>query len=267
MSDKVRLEDAGGGVRVMRLADPDRRNVIDRAMRDAMAAATAAVASDQAARVLVLRADGPAFCAGADVVETFGGAEEKSIEAVRDELGRIYDVIFGVRDLDIPTIAAVRGPAIGAGMNIALACDVRIAAPDAAFGATFSKIGLHPGGGCTYFLTQALGPQRALRVLLDGETIDATAALDGRLVDRVVDDPESAALEMAARWARLEPELSRAIKRSVRLAVSSGLEASAEFESWAQASSVRKPRIQEIVAQRRAKSSAAAAPSKKGVVQ
>jgi enoyl-CoA hydratase len=257
MSGKVRLEDSGGGVRVMRLADPARRNAIDRAMRDDMSAATTAVARDPSARVLVLRADGPAFCSGADLVETFGDASEKPIETVRDELGRIYDVILGVRELAIPTIAAVRGAAIGAGMNIALACDVRIAAPDAQFGALFSRIGLHPGGGCSFFLTQALGPQRALRVLLDGETIDARAALEGRLVDQIVDDPETVALEMASRWAKLDPELSRAIKQSIRLAATSGLEASMEFESWAQAASAQKPRIRELVAERRARSAAA----------
>lgn len=265
MSAKVRLEDAGGGVRVMRLADPDRRNAIDGAMRDAMAAATGEIASDDAARVLVLRADGPAFCSGADLVETFGDASEKPIETVRDELGRIYDVILGVRRLAIPTIAAIRGAAIGAGMNIALACDVRVAAPDAQLGALFSRIGLHPGGGCSYFLTEALGAQRALRVLLDGGTIDARAALEGRLVDQVVDDPEAVALAMAARWAQLEPELSRAIKRSVRLAATAGLEASMEFESWAQAASAQKPRIRELVAERRARSAASA--PRKGVVQ
>ena len=256
MNGKVHLEDAGGGVRVMRLADADRRNAIDRRMRDDMAEATRAVASDPAARVLVLRADGPAFCSGADVVETFGGAAEKTIDTLRDELGRVYEVILGIRALAIPTIAAIRGPAVGAGMNIALACDVRIAAPDASFGATFSRIGLHPGGGCSYFLAQALGPQRALRVLLDGATLDARAALEGRLVDQVAEDPEAVALEIAARWATLEPELSRAIKRSIRLAVSAGLEASMEFESWAQAASARKPRVAEIVEQRRARTGA-----------
>jgi len=143
VSGKVQLEDAGGGVRVMRFADAARRNAIDRAMRDDMATATAAVARDASARVLVLRADGPAFCAGADLVETFGDASEKPIETVRDELGRIYDVILGVRELAIPTIAAVRGAAIGAGMNIALACDVRIVASDAQLGA------VSRASGCT----------------------------------------------------------------------------------------------------------------------
>jgi len=251
---KVVLEDAGDGVRVIRLADPRRRNAIDRVLRDELVAAAAAVASDAAARSLVLRADGPSFCSGADLVETFGGADRKSVAEVRADLVRIYEAILCIRDLEIPTVAAVRGAAIGAGLNLALACDVRLAAPDASFAALFSRIGLHPGGGCSYLLTEAMGPQRAMRVLLDGETLEANTAVHAGLVDEVVDDPEARALEAAHRWARLDPELARGIKRSVRLAKTEGLAASLEFESWAQAASARKPRIQELVAERLARS-------------
>jgi enoyl-CoA hydratase len=255
---KVHLEHAGDGVRAIRLADPDRRNALDDQLRDELAAAVAVVAADADARALVVRADGPAFCAGADLVAVFGGAAEKSVEQVRSELRRIYDSFLRIRNLEIPTVAAIRGPAIGAGMNLALSCDVRLAAGDATFGALFSKIGLHPGGGCSYFLAHTLGAQRALRVLLDGETLDAQAAVASGLVDEIVDDPETTALEMATRWARLDPELSRAIKCSVRLAMTSGFDASLEFESWAQAVSAQKPQIQEVVARRRDRKGAVA---------
>jgi enoyl-CoA hydratase len=255
---KVRLEHAGDGVRVIRLADPAHRNALDDQLRDELAAAVAAVAADADARALVVRADGPAFCAGADLVAVFGGAADKSVEQVRSELRRVYDSFLRIRTLEIPTVAAIRGPAIGAGMNLALACDVRLAASDATFGATFSKIGLHPGGGCSYFLVHTVGPQRALRVLLDGQTVDARAAVAAGLVDEIVDDPETTALEMATRWARLDPELARAIKCSVRLAVTSGFDASLEFEAWAQAVSARTPQIQEVVEQRRLKKGAVA---------
>jgi len=261
VSAKVRLEDAGSGVRVIRLADPDRRNAIGHAMRDELAAAAGDVANDANARALVIRADGPSFCAGADVVETFGGLADLPVEAVRDELMRIYESFLKVRALEIPTIAAIRGNAIGAGLNLALCCDLRLAAPDASFGATFARIGLHPGGGCSYFLASALGPQRAMRVLLDGATLDARAAAAGGLVDEIVDDPESAALEIAARWARLDTKLARNIKKSLRLAVEKGFDAVLEFESWAQAETARGPGIQLVVAQRREKEG-----SKKGAV-
>ena len=250
---KVLLEDAGEGIRVIRLADPARRNAIDRVMRDELAAAVAKVAGDNTARVAVLRADGQSFCSGADVVETFGGADGKTVETVRAELFRVYEAFLPIRDLEIPTIAAVRGAAIGAGLNMALCCDVRIAAPDAAFGAVFSRIGLHPGGGCSYMLSALMGPQHALRVLLDGATLDANEALRRGLVDEVATDPDAAAMELARRWAALDPELSRGIKHSVQLAEREGLAASLEYESWAQARSAQKPAIQRIVAQRREK--------------
>src|SRR5262249_6571077 len=144
---KVVLEDAGGGVRVIRLADPSRRNAIDHVMREELAAAIAAVAADTAARGAVLPADGPVVCFGADVVETFGDADTKSLAEVRADLMRIYDAILAIGELEIPSIASVHGAAIGAGLNLALSCDVRLAARDAAFGAIFSRIGLHPGGG------------------------------------------------------------------------------------------------------------------------
>ena len=95
---------------------------------------------------------------------------------------------------------------------------MRIAGPHAKFGVTFTKLGLHPGGGCTYFLTQALGRQRALSLIMDGAVLDADEALRLGLVLEVADDPLAAALETAGRWAQLEPALARDIKRAVGIA-------------------------------------------------
>lgn len=247
----VRVEDAGGGVRVLRLTNPGKRNAIDRVSRAELAAAVATMAADDAARVLVVAADGPSFCAGADLVELFGDAPSQPIAQIRAGLMQVYESFLKLLDLPIPTIAAVRGAAIGAGLNLALSCDVRLAAPDVTFGAVFSRIGLHPGGGCTYFLTRLLGPQGALRLLLDGGSLDAAGALRHGLVSEIVDDPEAAALEMAERWAKLEPALAQDIKRSVRLAADAGFAATVEYEAWAQAASATRPEVQAIVEQRR----------------
>jgi enoyl-CoA hydratase len=247
----VRVEDAGDGVRVLRLTNEARRNAIDQVSRGELASAVATIASDRAARVLVVTADGPAFCAGADLVDLFGGAPDQTIDQIRNDVMRVYDSFLRILDLPIPTIAAVRGAAIGAGLNLALCCDVRLAAPDASFGAVFSRIGLHPGGGCTYFLTRLLGPQGAMRLLLDGGSLDAEAALKGGLVSEIVDDPEAEALAMAARWAKLDPDLAQAIKRSVRLAADAGFTATVEHEAWAQAASAKRPEVQAVVEQRR----------------
>jgi enoyl-CoA hydratase len=250
---KVRLETHAAGLRVVRLADPAHRNAVDNVLRDQLVRAVGDVASDAEARALVVTADGPDFCAGADLIETFDGAAGRPLEDVRADLVRVYDTFLALRGLAIPTIAAVRGAAIGAGANLALSCDVRIAGRDASFAFSFTRIGLHPGGGATWYLVDALGRARALRVLLDGDTLDAEALLRAGIVERVVDDPEAEALALAARWCALDPDLARSIKHVVDEAADIGFAASVELESWAQARSAQRPQIQQAVERMRAR--------------
>jgi enoyl-CoA hydratase len=245
-TSKVRLE-AEGGRRVLTLDDPDRRNALDARMRQDLADAITAVAADADARVLVVTGAGTAFCAGADLPAVFGG-EERPVADVRRDLHEVYDSFLRMLELPIPTIAAVQGPAVGAGLNLAMACDVRVAGPKAEFAATFTQIGLHPGGGCTSFLVRALGPQRALALLLDGGAVSGPESVAAGLAVAVEDDPLAAAVAMADRWAALEPELVRDVKRSVQIAARGDFQASLEFESWAQASSAHSPRLREFVA-------------------
>src|SRR5690606_18295942 len=205
------------GVRILTLTDPDRRNAIGPQMRDELAAAVAEVAADPDARALVVAGAGSAFCAGADLPAVFGGPERPEAE-IRRDLQRLYRSFLAVAELSIPTIAAVQGPAVGAGLNLAMCCDLRIAGPEAVFAATFTKLGLHPGGGCTYFLVRALGRQRALEVLLDGGSLTAEQAVARGLALRIEDDPLAAAVAQATRYAALDPELVRDIKRATQLA-------------------------------------------------
>ena len=176
------------GVRVITLNDPDKRNAMSPQLQADLGAAADAVAADPEARVLVVTGNGPGFSAGADLPAVFGGVH-RDITEIRAGLRAIYDSFLRVRRLEIPTIAAVNGAAVGAGVNLAMSCDVRIAGPKARFGVTFTKLGLHPGGGCTYFLTQALGRQRTLALILDGGVLDADEALRLGLVLEVADDP------------------------------------------------------------------------------
>ena len=250
---KVRLETRAAGLRVIRLADPAHRNAVDSVLRDALARAVGDVARDAEARALVVTADGPDFCAGADLIDTFDGAAGRPLEDVRAGLVRVYDSFLALRALAIPTIAAVRGAAIGAGANLALSCDVRVAGRDASFAFSFTRIGLHPGGGATWYLVDALGRGRALSVLLDGETLDAEALLRAGIVERVVDDPEAEALALAERWCALDPDLTRSMKRAVDAAAADGFDASVELESWAQARSAQRPQIQQAVERMRAR--------------
>lgn len=238
---------ASEGVRVLTLDDPDRRNALSPQLIAELTAAVAEVAADEQARVLVIAGNGSAFCAGADLPAVFGDTD-RSVAEIRRDLRTIYDSFLRVRDLSIPTIAAVNGPAVGAGLNLAFCCDLRVAGPGAKFIASFTRIGLHPGGGCTHFLVRALGPQRALAMLLDGGAVGAAEALATGMVLSVDDDPLRAALALADRYATLEPELSRDITQAVRLATEADLDTVLQFEAWAQASSATGPRLQEAVA-------------------
>ncbi len=244
---KIRVEAIGDGVTVLTLTDPDRRNAMDEQMGAELVAATTALRADPAARAVVVTGQGRAFCAGADLPALFGDPQ-RPVTEIRERLQRYYRAFFSVLELPLPTIAAVNGPAVGAGLNLALACDVRIAGPSAAFGATFTRIGLHPGGGCTWFLVRALGRSRALRTLLLGDTLDAGRAVDWGLAEGPEDDPVAAGVDLARRFAAVEPELARHVKRAVDLAVTTDdLGAVLEYESWAQAASASSPQLQEWV--------------------
>jgi enoyl-CoA hydratase len=246
MSDKLRLESRDGGVRVITLNDPDRRNAIGAELRGALLDAVATVAADGDARVLVVAGEGSSFCAGADLPSVFGDVQAP-VGDLRDQLQSYYRSFLGILDLAIPTIAAVQGPAVGAGLNLALVCDLCFVGPGARLGATFSRIGLHPGGGCTYFLTRAVGRQRALSILLEGRTLDAETAVAYGLALELVDDPLARALEVAAELGTRDPGTLADIKRAVALAETDGFAATLEFEAWAQAASAKKPAIQETV--------------------
>jgi enoyl-CoA hydratase len=243
----VRLEKGEhSGVRVLTLNDPDRRNAIGPQLREELAAAVALVAADPAAQALVVTGAGTAFCAGADLPAVFGGPA-RPVAEVRRQLSVIYDSFLAVRRLSIPTIAAVHGPAVGAGANLALCCDLRIAGPQASFGFTFARLGLHPGGGASYFLLGAVGAQRALATLLDGAVLDAAQALACGLVLSVENDPLEYALQVATRYSQLDPDLAMNIKHAVRIAETSGLDEVLDFESWAQAASAGGPQVRAAI--------------------
>lgn len=243
----VLLDEHEDGVRVITLNDPDRRNALSPRLQRELGEAVEKVAQDKGARVLVVAGNGTAFCAGADLPAVFGELD-RDVADIRAGLHEVYSSFLRVRDLGIPTIAAVQGAAVGAGVNLAMACDVRIAGPKAVFGVTFSKLGIHPGGGCTYFLTQALGRQRALSIILDGGSLSADEAQRLDLVLDVVDDPLATALDRARQWATLEPSLARDMKRAVSVAERGGFDETLEFEAWAQAASTRSPALREAIA-------------------
>ena len=213
MSDLVLMQ-VEDRVALITVNDPDRRNAVTAEISAALRAAVDAAEANVDVHAVIVTGAGKAFCAGADL--TALGA------AAADGLRVIYDGFLAVADCTLPTIAAVNGPAVGAGLNLALAADVRIAGPAALFDPRFQKLGIHPGGGATWMLQRAVGPQVARASLLFGMRFDAETAVRHGLALQVADDPVAAARELAAGPASAPRDVVLATKASMRATASPG---------------------------------------------
>jgi enoyl-CoA hydratase len=201
-------------VAVITINDPDRRNAVTFEISAALRAAVDAAEADTDVHALIVTGAGKAFCAGANLT-ALG-------EATEDGLRVIYDGFLAVANCTLPTIAAVNGAAVGAGLNLALAADVRIAGPHALFDPRFQKLGIHPGGGATWMLQRAVGPQVARASLLFGMSFDAETAVRHGLALKVAEDPVAAARELAAGPAAAPREVVLATKASMRATANPG---------------------------------------------
>lgn len=226
-------------VAVITVNDPDRRNAVTDAMSEQLNESVNRAQNDPGVHAVVLTGAGKAFCAGADL-SALGAAAKEGLE-------RIYAGFMAVGRCTLPTIAAVNGAAVGAGMNLALAADVRIAGPHALFDPRFQKLGIHPGGGATWMLQRAVGPQVARAALLFGMRFDAEAAVKYGLALQVADDPLAVALELAAGPAGAPREVVLATKASMRATAIPGFndaehhEAAKNIELGPQATSIESP--------------------------
>ena len=198
------------GVATLTLNNPDERNTLTAPMVAGIIEAMDRIESDSAVGALVVTGTAPAFCAGANLGNL--------AEATKESLGTIYEGFLRVARSPLPTIAAVNGAAVGAGMNLALGCDVRLAARRAKFDSRFLQIGIHPGGGHTWMLRRAVGPQATFASVVFGEVIDSAEAERIGLVHRCYDDDKllAAAQEMAARAAAAPRELLVEMKRTIQ---------------------------------------------------
>jgi enoyl-CoA hydratase len=202
-------------VAVLVLDEPARRNALTPALVEAIVATMDELEADPAVGAIVVTGAPPAFCSGADVAALKAmaeGAEEPG------DVRSIYSGFLRILDSPLPTIAAVNGPAVGAGCNLALACDLRIAADTARFDARFLAIGIHPGGGHTWLLQRAAGPQTAAAMDLFGEILDGSAAAACGLARECVPEAEllPRAIELAARAASVPRELAMRTKATLR---------------------------------------------------
>ncbi|MCV7383150.1 enoyl-CoA hydratase [Mycolicibacter longobardus] len=201
-------------VALVTVNDPDRRNAVTGTMSAQLRAAVERAEADPGVHAVVITGAGRAFCAGADL-SALGVATEAGLLA-------LYDGFMAVAQCTLPTIAAVNGAAVGAGLNLALAADVRIAGPAALFDARFQQLGLHPGGGATWMLHRAVGPQVARAALLFGMRFDAEAAVRHGLALQTDEDPVAAALALAAGPASAPREVVLATKATMRATASPG---------------------------------------------
>ncbi len=239
------------GVAVITVNDPNRRNAVTAEISTGLRAAVANAEADPAVHAVIVTGAGTAFCAGADL-SALGAATE-------DGLRRLYDGFLAVADCTLPTIAAVNGPAVGAGLNLALACDVRIAGPAALFDPRFQKLGIHPGGGMTWMLQRAAGPQVARAALLFGMRFDAESAVRHGLALMIAGDPLAAARELAAGPASAPRDVVLATKATMRATASpGGLDneqhaAAVGLELVPQARSIESPQFAERLAAARRK--------------
>ncbi len=194
-------------VAVITINDPERRNALTIDLSKALAEKVAE--AERHANALIVTGAPPAFCAGADLTQ-LGNSKDEGLK-------QIYRGFLAVANASIPTIAAVNGAAVGAGLNLALACDVLVAGPKARFDARFLQLGIHPGGGMTWMLQRKVGPQTATAMTLLGQILDAGEAVRTGLAHLKAEDPLQAAKELARAAGEAPAELVRTIKATMRV--------------------------------------------------
>ena len=213
MPDPTIRSEVVDGVGVITLDAPSRRNAFDLAMCDEVVAAVDALEADESVGALVVTGEGSAFCAGADLSH-LGAASGGS---AREGLLAVYEGFLRFARSPLPTIAAVNGAAVGAGMNLALACDVRLAGASARFDTRFLQLGIHPGGGHTWMMRNIVGPQVTAATVLFGEVLSGAEAERAGLAWSCVPDEDllPTALQLAGRAAGAPRELVERIKASI----------------------------------------------------
>jgi 2-(1,2-epoxy-1,2-dihydrophenyl)acetyl-CoA isomerase len=205
-----------GEIGTLTLNRPDAFNAMSPEMIGEMTVAFAWLADRAPLRALIVTGAGKAFCAGGDVTWFRKGVESEEIDLpseVRRGAEALHQAIVDMRRIPYPVIAAINGPAAGAGFSLALACDTRIASETAFFACAYGRIGASPDGGMTYFLPRVVGPSRALELLLEDPNMSAQDALAERLVTDVV-APE----ELAERARAKADELAAMAPHYVRMA-------------------------------------------------
>ena len=215
--DTMEIE-VDGRIGTLILNRPDALNAMSPELIGELTSAAAWLADRAPIRALIITGAGRAFCAGGDVNWFKRGVTDESVDLpseVRRGAEQLHNAIVDIRRIPYPVIAAINGPAAGAGMSLALSADIRIASEEAFLAIAYGRIGAAPDGGMTYFLPRVVGPAKALELALNDPNLDANAALEAGLVSEVVpaDQLLSRAREKAEKLAAKAPYYVRMTKR------------------------------------------------------
>jgi enoyl-CoA hydratase/carnithine racemase len=247
----VLLDRRGDGVGVLTLDDPDRRNAMSESMGDDLERVCAEVAADDSLHAVVLTGSPPAFSAGGDLGmrEDLGRRTREEGFDATEHMRAFYRRFLAVRELPQPVVAAINGHAIGAGLCVALACDLRLVASEAKVGLNFARLGLHPGMGGSWLLPRALGEQRAALWLYTGRIVAGDVAVEAGLALEAMPAGQvlPAALDLAVEIAANSPVVVRQLKQTLA-AQAPDLPAALDLEAAAQAINYATEDLQEGIA-------------------
>ncbi|HSK27685.1 MAG TPA: enoyl-CoA hydratase/isomerase family protein [Jiangellales bacterium] len=233
--EHLRVEQVAEHVALVVLDQPERRNAMSGPMTAAWGRAMAALREERDLRCVVVTGAGESFCSGGDF-SWIVGEPGAGVDRLRDRMQAFYATWLSVRDLEVPTVAAVNGHAVGAGLAVALACDLRVVAEDARLSVPFTSLGLHPGMGTTWLLPEVAGPAVARDMLLAGRVVTGSEAvalgIAGRAVARgeVLDE----AVAIAVRVAAAAPVATRLTKAALAGGGPPDLAAALRWEALAQ---------------------------------
>jgi enoyl-CoA hydratase/carnithine racemase len=234
-SDVLLLERRPDGVAVLTLNDPDRRNAMSDEMTAAWKDAIAVLRADPDLRCLVVTGAGTAFTSGGNLSWLADG-NTVAVPSLRDRMLEFYRTWLGIRTLEVPTIAAINGHAIGAGFSLALACDLRYAAADAKLAVPFTSLGLHPGMATTWLLPEVAGLPLARELLFTGRAVTGSQAESHGLINRAVPREQvlQESLDVAAQIAGQAPLATRLTKVALSNGGHADMESALRWESLAQ---------------------------------
>ena len=244
----LRLSFPGDGVALVTLDNPDQRNAMSGPMTEAWVRTVQQLRDDPAVRCVVVTGEGSAFCSGGDP-RWIASEPDAPVHALRTRMLGFYRAWLSIRDLEVPTIAAINGPAVGAGLCLALACDLRYAAASARMSVPFVKLGMHAGMAATYTLPNVVGEAHARDLLLTGRMVDAEEAFRMGLVSGVTPDEEflDSVLATAAGIAANAPIASRLTKVAMRDGGHADFESCIDWEALAQPVTLATEDLQEGV--------------------